>query len=449
MKTEEGFQNLISIQGLPPFSIDTRTLKPGDLFFALDGAHEKGHVYLQEALRKGALAGLCAERYRENIRQNLSDAFYQKAFFVDEPILELAKLAHQHRCHFLIPIVGVAGSVGKTSTKQFLAYLLSRTQSVLATAGNLNNHFGLPIMLSRLKPEHKIAVFEMGADHVGDLKKLVQIAEPTIGVLTPIAPEHLLGFGSLAGVYDGELELLLSPRIHTLITVEGDAELDRRIKNWKGQVIRVGFSESADIQISNLRVENNQTHFDILGQPITLQTPASFLAVNAGLAVATATKLGYDKEALAGEWLSEMPQGRFTIRKMARDLTVIDDTYNSSPRAFAAALESLSQMSFSRKWLVFSDMLELGSESEYWHQDLSRNIAGTDLYAVHAFGSQSRFTIDALRKQKIAVHAAWFENPEALAESLISQVRPGDAILFKGSRGMKVERVLEILEAKL
>ena len=428
---------------LSPFSIDTRTIQTGDIFVALDGAKQKGYSFLAEAFQKGAASAFCASTYQREVPAEL----LSRVRFVENPAEEMARLAREYRKQLSIPVVGVAGSVGKTSTKQFLSYLLSRKLKTLATTGNLNNHLGLPMMLSRIRPEHQVAVLEMGADHVGDLANLVKIAEPTLGLLTPIAPEHLLGFGSLAGVYDGELELLLSPRLKTLVTVDSDAELNRRLAGKNLKVIRVGLTGAADIQISNIRVENARTYLQIQGVEIILPTAAAFLALNAGLAVAMALELGFSLKDVSGEWFPDMPKGRFGLRKIAGDLTVIDDTYNSSPKAFSAAIESLHELKFSRKWLVFSDMLELGHESENWHRQLAEDIARSDLFAAFAFGKDAKTTIETLRSAKSRVDGKWFESPDQLTAVLKEQVRPGDLILFKGSRGMRVERVLEALEA--
>ena len=427
-----------------PFSIDTRTLQKGDCFVALDGTKQKGITFLAQAFASGAEMAICSRRDEAEVPAH----FISRIQFVDNPAHEMARLALLHRKQFSFPVVGVVGSVGKTSTKQFLSYLLEKRFKTLVTAGNLNNHLGLPMMISRIKPEHQMAVLEMGADHVGDLKKLVEMSEPDCAVLTPIAPEHLLGFGSLQGVYDGELEILLSPKLKILVTVDSDQELDRRLRAWNGKVTRVGFSEVADIRITDLHIENNQTHFKVQGRKIILPTPASFLAQNAALAIAMAIELGVDWSLIEGEWQPEMAKGRFAMRKLASGLTVIDDTYNSSPQAFSAALNSLEAMQFSRKWLVFSDMLELGQESEHWHRELAKEISQKNLCGVYAFGPQSQMTIETLKSNSCKISSFWFENTEKLVENLTPQLRAGDLILFKGSRGMKVEKVLETIEAR-
>ncbi len=428
-----------------PFSIDTRTIQSGDLFIALDGTQQKGYSFLPEAFKKGAASALCAESYRAQV----SPEWIQRVRFVPDPVLEMANLAREHRKQFDIPVIGVVGSVGKTSTKQFLSYLLSRHFRVLATTGNLNNQLGLPMMLSRLNPEHQKAVLEMGADHVGDLANLVSIAAPDKAVLTPIAPEHLLGFGSLAGVYDGELEILLSPRLKTIVTVAGDKELDRRLSGWSGKVIRVGFSKEADVVISDVCIENGKTLFRVQGQQVTLPTTASFLALNAGLAAAMAVEAGLQLSDIGGEWNPELPKGRYAARNIARDITVIDDTYNSSPKAFSAALDAFKKINFKRKWIIFSDMLELGAESAHWHDVLAEDIAQSGVHAAWAFGTEAKRTIHRLEKRAGTINSRWFQNAESLAEELVLCVEPGDGILFKGSRGMRVEKVLEILEKKI
>jgi len=180
-----------------------------------------------------------------------------------------------------------------------------------------------------------------------------------------------------------------------------------------------------------------------------LPTEASFLALNAGLAAAMAVEAGMSWAEIGGEWQPEMPKGRFAIRKIARDITVIDDTYNSSPKAFSAALEALSRMKFAGKRIVFSDMLELGSESARLHEALAEDIARAGVNAAWAFGPETRRTIEWLNRNSSAMDSRWFPDAESLARDLIQSVRSGDGILFKGSRGMRVEKVLEILEDKL
>ncbi len=435
---------------ITPFSIDTRTLKPGDLFVALDGANQKGQAFLAEAFMRGAAAAICAAKYQAKVQMDLPAAELKKVYFTEDPAAAMAALARAHRDRFAIEAVGITGSVGKTSTKEFLSYLLSRKFNLLATQGNLNNHLGLPISLSRLNAQHQVGVFEMGANHAGDIAELVKILNPTRGILVPIGPAHLAGFGSLENIYDAKLEILQAPGMKTLVTVDDDPALEKRLQKTKMKIIRVGFSEKADICISQLRLLDSGMEFKLNGHLIKIPMRAPFLAVNAALAAAMALELGVAWSDVEGSWDVVFPAGRFLERQLGNGVTVIDDTYNASPRSVQAAIKTLGQLSLGRRgWLIFSDMLELGNESEKLHRDLAGAAEESQLFGVWAFGEQARFLIDELNRRKSPVNARWFENCVDLADNLTAELKKNDLVLLKGSRGMRVERVLAALDKNI
>lgn len=435
---------------LKPFSIDTRTLQAGDLFVALDGAHQKGFSFLAEAFRKGASAAIADQIHKNAAKAILSEADFKKVEWVENPVSTMASLARAHRDRFQAEMVGITGSVGKTSTKEFLSYLLGLKFNLLATQGNLNNHLGLPISLSRFQTSHQVGVFEMGANHVGDIAELVNILSPTRGILVPIGPAHLEGFGSLEKIYDAKLEILQAPHLKTLVTVEGDPLLEKRLKNSKVKIIRVGFSDQADVRIGKVQPTESGTAFELNGHPAQIPVKASFLAINAALAAALAAEMGVSWREMEGLWNLSMPKGRFFEKQLANGVTVIDDTYNASPRAVIAAIRTLKEIAKgNRAWLVFSDMLELGGESERLHREIAQAIQEAQLFGAWAFGAQAKFTIDELKKKSSPVQARWFEDSGDLADNLLANLKPGDYVLLKGSRGMRVEKVLENWEVKL
>ncbi len=435
---------------IAPISIDTRTLNPGDLFVALDGANQKGQAFLAEAFQRGASAAICASKYRAKIETDLPASELKKVHFVEDPVLEMAALARAHRDRFSIEAVGITGSVGKTSTKEFLSYLLSKKFNLLATQGNLNNHLGLPISLSRLNLTHQVGVFEMGANHVGDISGLVRILNPTRGILVPLGPAHLAGFGSLENIYAAKTEILEAPNLKTLVTVDDDPALEKYLQKTRTKIIRVGFSEKADIRITHLRLTDTGMEFQLNEHAVQIPMRAPFLAVNAALAAAMALELGISWSDMAGNWKVVFPSGRFLERKLGNGVTVIDDTYNASPRSVQAAIKTMGQLSEGRRgWLVFSDMLELGGDSERLHRDLAAAAEESKLFGVWAFGAQAQFLIDELKSRHSSINARWFENCEDLADNLTTQLQKGDLVLLKGSRSMRVERVLAVLDKNI
>jgi len=447
LRVSPEFQNLsLTVRSL---SIDTRTLSPGDLFVAFKGEQCDGHDFLATAFEKGASGALIDLRQKETVLANLraKRVSVHNLIPVPDPQAAMTKLAAGYRKTLSVRVIGVTGSVGKTTTKEFLSYLLRKKYSVLATAGNLNNHLGVPIMLSRLEPSHQYCVMEMGASHPGEIRALAEIAAPSGGILTPIGPAHLEGFGSLENIYNTKLELAdFLKKDDPLVVLESDARLLEKIVQKGRKAITVGYSERSEYRIEDVEAGGGEVSF-LLNKKGRFSFPgqAPFLALNAGLAIAMARNLGLAWEEIPCKWEDVgFASGRFRETILPNGVRVIDDSYNANPVSFGNALAAFRSLSsVGRKILVFADMLELGAEEERFHSELGERIAVSGVDLVLAYGKRSRASIDALERSKTGCAAKYFkDNLETLA-ALKEVLRPGDVVLFKGSRSMHVEKVLD------
>ncbi len=443
LRVSPEFQNLsLKIRSL---SLDTRTLIPGDLFVAFRGKHSDGHAFLASAFEKGGSGALIEGRQKNAVLTGLRDAKIKikNLIPVADPQKAMTELAAEYRKTLPVKVIGVTGSVGKTTTKDFLFFLLRQKYSVLATAGNLNNHLGVPIMLSRLDPTHQYCVMEMGASHQGEIRHLVELARPCGGVLTPVGPAHLEGFGSLENVYSAKLELAdFLQKSDPLVVPASDALLLEKIKSRGRKVVTVGYSEGVDYRITDVKAADGEVSFSINGhRPFSFPGQAPFLALNAGLAIAMARSQGVAWEEIPRKWEDvDFASGRFREILLPNGIRVVDDSYNANPVSFENALDAFRLLpGAGKKVLVFADMLELGAKEERFHRELGEKIAGSGVDMAFAYGKRTRLSIDAA----VGTEARHFEDAAALLAALKGILRPGDAVLFKGSRSMHVEKVLE------
>jgi UDP-N-acetylmuramoyl-tripeptide--D-alanyl-D-alanine ligase len=430
-------------------SIDTRTLKPGDLFVAFKGDQCDGHDFLATAFEKGASGVLIDLRQKETVFAKLRGVKVpiHNVIPVPDPQAAMTMLAAEYRKTLPVKVVGVTGSVGKTTTKEFLFYLLRQKYSVLATSGNLNNHLGVPIMLSRLEPSHQYCVMEMGASHPGEIRALAQIARPSGGILTPIGPAHLEGFGSLENVYNTKLELADSlGKEEPLVVLEGDRRLLEKLEEKGRKVITVGYSARAEYRITEVKVVEGEVSFSMNDQGrFSFPGQASFLVLNAGLAIAMARSLGLAWEDIPRKWEDVgFASGRFRETILPNGVRIIDDSYNANPVSFGNALTAFQALSGTgKKIVVFADMLELGAEEDRFHSELGEKIAVSGMDVALAYGKRTLASIEALKRSKTGCDARHCKDSFETLAALQEVLRPGDLVLFKGSRSMHVEKVLD------
>ncbi|HXV27508.1 MAG TPA: UDP-N-acetylmuramoyl-tripeptide--D-alanyl-D-alanine ligase [bacterium] len=436
-------------------SIDTRSLKPGDLFFALKGSRQDGHAYLEEAFRRGASgAVICSCFFDEHAARFLDGSeLFQNLLPVPDPEKTLRDLAAWNRSRADIPVIGITGSVGKTSTKEFLSYLLGKRSPLLASSGNFNNHLGLPLTLLGLDPSHRYCVAELGANHIGEIKFLSALLKPTAGIITQISPAHLEGFGSLGGIYQAKLELFEAlPKGAIAVIPDDDILLIQKAQKLKLNLIRVGTSRDAEFRISAISLENGAVSFSAKeGYRFSFPAAAAFFARNAAMALAMVDAMGIPFNEIPETWEDfKLPSGRFQEKRLGSGIRVIYDGYNASPASFLKALESFEALPvIGRKILVLADMLELGREEKILHEELGRQIAGFDFDCALAYGERAQAVIQTIQSENRSMQACHFRDSRELTDFLLTQVKTGDCLLLKASRGMKVEEVMNLLEEKL
>ncbi len=416
------------------WSIDSRTAEPGDLFFALKGENRDGHDYVGAVLQQGALAavvdrpmpGLCVLQVPDT----------EKA---------LAAVAGYARQWWDGTVIGVTGSAGKTSTKDIVAALVAVDHAVGKTLGNLNNHLGVPLSLLRLPDASRVAVLEMGMNHAGEIRHLCAIARPQVAIVTNVGYAHIENFASIDGVAAAKRELVEALPADGLAVLNYD---DPRVRNFAhpGKRLRYGLTEGADVRPDQVQFGATGTTFRLEGVAFSTKLPGrhSLLNILAGLTVAR--ELGSPLTRLTAT-VAELQLAKMRgERRLVAGMTILDDCYNSNPDAARAMLDVLAETPAKRKIAVLGEMLELGHWAEELHRGVGNYAAATGVTVLLGIRGAARHLIDAGRASGLDAGAAlFFETSAEAGDYLRSVAREGDAILFKGSRGTRVEQALERL----
>jgi UDP-N-acetylmuramoyl-tripeptide--D-alanyl-D-alanine ligase len=417
-------------------STDSRTLKPGALFVALSGPSFDGHDFVAAAQERGAAAALVERPLAAQIPQIVTP----------DPLGALAAFAHEWRRQFHIPLVGVTGSNGKTTTKELIGSILSRQGKTLVTRGNLNNHIGVPLMLLELTAEHRFAVIEMGANHIGEIAHLASLVEPTVGIVTNAGAAHLEGFGSLAGVAQGKGEMFRALPAEGVAIVNAD---DAFAAQWRDssaadRVLTFGFEQPADFMAHKVRAESNtagfRTEFELVtpygSRPATLALGGLHNLRNALGAAAAACAVGIElDEIVAGLAATKSVAGRLELKPALNGAFLVDDSYNANPSSLKAGLDAFRSFGGVR-WLVLGEMRELGASAEGLHAEVGRYARQAGIERLFAVGEGSRFAVQAFGRG-----GQWFASIDALIAEASKSLTSGVAVLIKGSRANRLERV--------
>ena len=428
-------------------SIDSRTVREGEAFLALKGENFDGHDFVEPAIKKGAAAvvGHAAKlaAFAENANQHVG------LIEVEDPLEALQKLAAAYRLRFDIPVVVITGSCGKTTTKDMLAAILGRFRKTVATQGNLNNLIGAPLMLLRMNSDTEVAVIEIASNALGEIERLARIINPTMGVITNIGPVHLEGFGSLEGVFREKTSLI--PHIRTngaLVIHEEDVPVDRIRSIFDGTIVTFSFKESADFYAVDIRQDIERgTEFLLNGkEKLLIPVLGEHNVLNALAATATATQLGADMDSIA-QGLATFSASSMRMQVCrCRGATIINDAYNANPRAMRESISTAAAIPAERRIFAFGDMLELGEHAQEAHLSLGRYIGDVSpdlLYLVGAFRNDVRD--GALEAGMQPERIFCFDDTEEVAASLKELLRSGDLLLVKGSRGMRMEKIVQRL----
>jgi len=428
------------------YSIDSRTVGPGQLFFAVKGERLDGHDFVEQALEKGAAAAV--------VRKDQLGRYQRRArlLAVEDTLIALQTLATAVRKLWGKPLIAVTGSMGKTTTKEAVAHVLGARFRVLKSAGNFNNHFGLPLMLLKLEPEYDVAVIEMGMSHAGEIRALAKIAQPEIGVVTNVAPVHLEFFESLAGIARAKYELIESlPAGGTAVLNADDEYVSQFGRDFKGKVVMYGTRATADVRAENVQSKGMEgAEFDVVIGSVREHAKVALVGehniLNALAAVAVGLERGLKPSEAVGALATLAASDKRGQVLQVGNITVINDCYNSNPKALEAMVEALALMQGMRRIVVAGEMLELGPAGEEMHRRAGQRIAEKRIdVLVGVRGLAAAMVEDARRA---GIRAEFVASPEEAGEWLAREARDGDVILLKASRGVKLEKALEVWKAR-
>ncbi len=424
-------------------SIDSRTTAAGDLFVAIQGERFNGHDFVGQAVGRGAAAAM--------ISKQTTEAGGAPLLFVDDTLAGLQSLAKNYRASLDLRTVAVAGSNGKTGTKELVAAVLGTRFSVLKNEGNLNNHVGVPLSLLRLKPAHEIGVFEVGTNHPGELIPLLEMVRPLAGIITVIGEEHLEYFRDLEGVAQEEGALAEILPSEGLLVLNADDPWSAAIaRRCKARVVTFGFSRVAHYRAVAVEAGVNGVSFKMITpsgeHDVDLGLLGRHQAANALAAAAVGDFFGVELEQIVRGLESVTPARMRMQRKMTADgVLVINDAYNANPSSMRAALETVRDLSIvGRRFAVLGEMRELGAAAESAHRDAGRIAAESGMDVLVVVGEGARDIAEGARTAARPPARIEFCASPAEAGALVrGEARQGDVVLLKASRGVAIERALE------
>ncbi len=429
------------------YSIDSRTVAPGEIFFAVRGERHDGHDFVSAAFDRGAVAAVVS-RVRA---ASLPDAALAHPLLIaEEPLAAMHALALHVRRQWGRRVVAVTGSAGKTTTKEAIAAALGAKFNVLKSKGNLNNNFGLPLQLLRLMPEHEFAVVEMGMNHSGEIEALARIALPDWGVITNIGTAHIENFADgQAGIARAKFELIASLPANGVAFLNcDDAYAAQFGRDFSGRVVYFGAGPCADPQILSSVEDRDGLHVRVRARErdgaFTLQLLGAHNASNAVAGLAVALEAGVDLDA-ALTAIASLTAGdkRGQVVQIA-GATILNDSYNSNPEALRSMIRTLAaRPATGRRILIAGEMLELGEHGPALHLDSGRAAAEAGLDVVVAVQGNAEHLATAACAG--GVPAVFLRDADAAGQWLIENLRPGDVVLVKGSRGVHLERAIEAL----
>jgi UDP-N-acetylmuramoyl-tripeptide--D-alanyl-D-alanine ligase len=433
-------------------SIDSRTIAAGEAFFAIKGDNRDGHDFAAAALERGAALAVVAADRRNELPPNAP------LLLVADVLEGLRDLASAARARTKAKFIAVTGSVGKTGTKEALRLTLSRNGETHASVASYNNHWGVPLSLARCSQSARYAVLEIGMNHAGEIEPLARLVRPQVALITAIEPVHLEFFGSLEAIADAKAEIYLGLERDGAAVVNRDnpqcARLEQRAKNaGVERIVSFGEHPDADARLMrcSLQLDNSTVQARILGSDVTykLGAPGRHVVLNSLAVLATVSLLGADL-ALAALALSELRPARGRGARVTLELpggtaTLIDESYNANPASMRAALAVLDQMEVGargRRIAVLGDMLELGPLGPDFHHDLAATVVGHRIDLVFCSGPLMRALWDALPFSRRGGYA---EDSAALEPQVLGAVRPGDAVMIKGSLGSRMALIVDAL----
>jgi len=437
-------QAALSMQGVlhgadRPFegvSTDTRTIRDGQLFFALQGPNFDGRDYVDIARENGAAAAIVSKHVNEDVTQ----------IVVDDAKAALGRFGSAWRKEHDTTVIGITGSNGKTTLKELVAACLRRQAPTLATQGNLNNDIGMPLMLARIDESHRYAVLEMGANHTGEIAYLASLASSDVVVITNAGAAHLEGFGSIDGVARAKGEILQDAKRPQVAVLNAD---DQFYEYWASLVddvasLSFGFSDSADVRADDIIASASSTSFTlhVVGESIAVSLPLVGIhnVRNACAAAAVAHALGISLDDIRAGLEDVSPvAGRLQPVRGVHGATLFDDSYNANPLSVIAAADFLSALP-GESWLVLGDMNELGDDANELHREVGEAARASGVDRLFAYGDLASSAVEGFGE-----NARWYASLDALVDELSEALTADVSVLVKGSRSMRMERVVDAL----
>jgi UDP-N-acetylmuramoyl-tripeptide--D-alanyl-D-alanine ligase len=429
-------------------SIDSRKIREGELFVAIKGDRFDGHDFVPEVMKKGAWGAI--------VDRSMLEAQFGKfgglpnIIPVEDTLRALQEISFLHRKKFSLSMVGITGSNGKTTTKEMAAGILKQQGPVLKNEGNLNNHIGVPLTLMKLEKDHRAAVVEMGMSAPGEIDLLARLVNPDVGVITNIGPAHLEFLGSLDRVAEAKAELLGNIRDGGTAVLNADDPYFAALKQkWNGRVISFGIDQRADIKASGIKQDGEFTDFtlDAKGSTVNvrLRTVGRHNIYNALAAAAAAVAVGMPLESIKRGLDEFAPVAMRSELKVVKGRTVLADHYNANPGSVKAALETLVTLRpGARSVAVLGDMLELGPSAGEDHRAIGRIAAHLGVDVLIAVGPLAKLMLEGAHEAGMPRERLFAAGSHAeAAVRLAKESKNGDAVLIKGSRGMKMEKILE------
>lgn len=434
------------------YSIDSRTIAGGDLFFAIRGPRFDGHNFVAHSLERGAAGAVVTQAFRDASADSLRPSLIPVA----DPTRAIQQLGQAVRIRWGKPLVAVTGSAGKSTTKEMTAAILSRRTKVLKSKGNLNNHLGVPLTLLSLEPSHEAAVAELAMSAAGEIALLTRLAAPTIGVVTNVAAVHLEFFDSVDSIALAKKELIdnLPPETTAVLNFD-DPRVRGFAEGFGGKVVTFGFGEGADVRAVDLRADATRgcrfsiRSAELVGE-IHLPLPGRHNVQNALAAITAASLLGASIEDAREAMENFQPLAqRSEILTLAAGAVLISDCYNSNPLAMEKMLETLANWpGAKRRVVVAGEMLELGPHSPSLHRAVGRKCRENGVDWLIAVQGDAKFMAEAAVEAGLAAaRVRFFAAPEEAAEFCGAVLAPGDVVLVKGSRGVHLEKVVDLLRA--
>lgn len=420
-------------------SIDSRTVDASTLFIAIKGDRFDAHDFVKDVEKSGAAAVMCHREVNCSL----------PVIYVDDTKKAFVELAKNYRKSFDgLKVIGLTGSVGKTTTKEMTYEVVSRKYRAIKTEGNLNNNIGLPKTLLRLENDTQAAVIEMGMSAFGEISLLTKACLPDIGIITNIGVSHIEHLGSRDGILKAKLEILDGMKKGSPLILNGDNDKLSTVKNDDYKLIFFGIeNENADVRAFDIKENGSNTEFFVKAyskiQKVTIPTVGIHNVYDALAAYTVGLLLELPAEEIAKALENYTPSGMRQRLKEVNGVKIIEDCYNASPDSQRAALNVLSDMNAGRKIAVLGDMLELGDYSETAHREVGKYAAEKKIDVLYAFGEQSKYI--AQEAEKGVEKVLWFDDKAQLAKTLVQDVKSGDCVLFKASRGMKLEEIIEKL----